>query len=216
MSNTPGAKAEFDFSAFYARYRKPILAGAAAAVVLGAGAWFWRASNNLKEKNGELAYVSAERSFYSGNLQLAEIDLARVVTRYGTTKAGVRASMLLARAMYQQGKADSGVKRLREAVGHGAAGPFRAAIYAMIAAGLEDGAKYDSAAASFGQAAAAAATPIDREIYKADQARSLASAGKPAEALRIWQEIAAREGSPLIAEARLRIGELTAAPAKGS
>jgi predicted negative regulator of RcsB-dependent stress response len=216
MSNTPGEKAEFDFAVFYARYRKPILAGATAVVVLGAGGWFWKASSNLKERNGALAYASAERSFYSGNLQLAETDLARVVQRYGSTRAGVRASMLLARAMYQQGKADSGVRRLRDAVGHGAAAPFRASIYSMIAAGLEDGAKYDSAAAAFGQAASAATTQIDREIYKADQARALASAGKPAEALRIWQEIAAREGSPLIAEARLRIGELTAAPARGS
>ena len=216
MTNTPGATAEFDFAAFYAKNRKRILAGAAIVVAAGAIGWFWTASRKLKEKNGELAYASAERSYYSGNLQLAQTDLARVVQRYGSTRAGARASMLLARAMYQQGKADSGVLKLREAVGKSAAAPFRAALHALIAAGFENSEKYDSAAAAYGQAAVAATTQIDREIYQADQARALASAGKPAEALRIWQTIAAREASPLIAEARLRIGELTASPAKGS
>jgi hypothetical protein len=43
----------------------------------------------------------------------------------------------------------------------------------------------------------------------------LASAGRNPDAIKVWQTIAAKETSPLAPEAKLRIGELSAAPAKG-
>ena len=52
-----------------------------------------------------------------------------------------------------------------------------------------------------------------RDGYRADAARALASAGKAAEAAKIWEELAKDPTSFYAAEARVRIGELTAKPA---
>lgn len=206
---------EFDFGAFIAKNRNQVLAGAGVVVAAVAIGWFWTASQRLKETRAEQAYGNAERSFYSGNPQVAETDLSRMVQRYGGTSSGIRATMLLAQTYYQTGKTDQGVTKLREAVGSGAAKPFRGAMYALIAAGLENQQKFDSAATAYGQAVAAAPTVADRESYQAHQALALALAGKKPDAIKVWQTIAARENSPLAPEARLRLGELTAAPAKG-
>ena len=139
-----------------------------------------------------------------------------MVQRYGGTPAGVRATMLLAQTYYGAAKPDQGVARLRDVVGSGSAKAFRAPIYALIGAGLDNQKKYDSAAAAYAQAAAASPTVMDREAYLARQAVSLADAGKNPDAIKVWQTIASHETSPLAPEAKLRIGELKAAPAKGS
>ena len=51
-------------------------------------------------------------------------------------------------------------------------------------------------------------------MYLADAARTLALAGKKDEALKIWQDLSVKLESPVLAEAKLRVGELSAAPAK--
>jgi predicted negative regulator of RcsB-dependent stress response len=216
MANETSSGSDFDLGVFLDRYRKPLIGGVVAVAVVGGGFWFWSASQKLKTERGDQAYRTAERAYYSGNPQQAEAELARAVQRYGNTTGGVRAAMLLARTLYQQEKPAEGIAQLREAAGRGASKPFRAAIHAMIGAGFEDAAQFDSAAAAYGLAVEEARTTIDREIYLADQARALGSAGKKAEALALWEQIAARDASPLLAEARLRIGELSAAPARAN
>ena len=68
---------EFDAAAFWAKHRKTILGGVTAVAVVAGGGWFWTASRNLKESRAEGAYASAERTFYSGNAQLATTELTR-------------------------------------------------------------------------------------------------------------------------------------------
>jgi len=216
MNKTSIPDTEFDLGVFIARHQRNLVWGGATIVVAGAGLWFWTASRDLKESRGEQALASAEQAFFTGAPGTAETDLLRVVQRYDGTVASVRASMLLAQSLYEVGKADEGVDRLRAVVGLRAARPFRAAVHALIAAGLENNGKFDEAAAAYGSAAERAPTLLDRESYMADQARALTSAGKMAEALKIWQTIAEREASPFSGEARLRVGELTAAAAQRS
>ena len=200
----------FDPAAFWAAHRKAILGGATAVAVVVGGGWFWMASRNLKESRAEDAFAGAERTFYSGNAPLATSELTRVVTRYGDTRAGVRATMLLAQAHYIAGEHAEGVEQLRAVVGSGSARPFRAPLHALVAAGLESEGRFADAAAAFAQAASAATTQFDRDLYEADQARALASAGSADAALAIWRRHAERESAPTASEARLRIGELSA------
>jgi tetratricopeptide (TPR) repeat protein len=214
MSTTSNKDGEFDFAEFLTKNKKQVMIGAGAVAVIAVGTWFWIASNNLKEDKAEQAYAGAERSFYSGNTQLAETDLAKVVQRYGGTSAGARATILLAKNYFVTGKPSDGITKLHAAIDWNASKPFRAPMYALIGAGYENQTKFDSAATAYGEAVASANVTADKETYEADQARALTSAGKGPAALKIWQGIADRLSSPLAAEARLRIGELTASPVK--
>jgi predicted negative regulator of RcsB-dependent stress response len=207
---------EFNLATFLEQNRRTLVAGAIVLVAAGGGAWFWKSSQDLKETRALQALSQAERSYFSGNLQLAETELQRVVTRYGGTASGVRAKMLLAQAQYGQGSHQAGVETLRSVVATGPAKPYRSAIHALIAVGLEDLGQLDAAASAYADAAAAAVTTAGRDALKADQARVLMGSGKRAEALVIWKSLAADDNSPTAAEARLRVGELEATAASKS
>ncbi len=208
MSKKTAGSEGFDLGAFLEQNRRNVTIGAAVVVVAGAGAWFWRSSSELKDTRAAQALAQAERSFLSGNLSLAETELQRVVQRYASTPSGVRAKMMLAQAMYGQGRHEQGVALLTEVVGTGAAAPYRAAIHALIAAGYEDLGRFDQAAAAYAAASSAAVSRMERDAYKADQARVFMGTGKSAEALAIWKELSSDESSPMSSEARLRVGEL--------
>jgi predicted negative regulator of RcsB-dependent stress response len=216
MTSTAKGSTDFDLAEFVAKNQQNLLRAGAAIVVVGAGTWFWIASAERKAIRAEQQYVTAERSFFGGNPQLAQEDLSKVIQRYGNTTAGVRASVLLAKNLYEQSKPADGVKALQDALGRGASKPFRAAIEALIAAGYENQNKFDSAATAYAAAASDSEAEAERDNYVAQQAQALTSAGKKPEALKIWQQLAARETSVKANEAKLRIGELTATPAKGS
>jgi predicted negative regulator of RcsB-dependent stress response len=212
---TENSESEFDFAEFFARNQKQVMMGAGAIVAVGLGYWFFAASSARKEDRAEAAYVAAERSVYSGNPQLAKADLERVIQRYGNTSAGVRGAILLAKQDFQASKPADAIPVLRAAAGQGAAGPFKPAIYALLGAAFEAQEKYDSAAASYKTAADASGPVSEKEMQQANAARAFSAAGKKDAALDIWRAIAARETSPLASEARLRIAELSATPAKG-
>jgi len=63
------------------------------------------------------------------------------------------------------------------------------------------------------EAAEEARFDIDRDGYLADAARAYRRAGNDAEAVRIWTGLAEDPLGALAAEARVRLGELTAKPA---
>ncbi len=214
MTSTEKDSAEFDFGAFVAKHQKNLVRAGGAVVVVGLGAWFVMASSSRKAQNAEQAYVSAERSYYSGNAQLAESDLAKVIDRYGNTAAGIRASILLAKHYYEASKPAEGVAALKTALGRGAAKPFRPALNSLIAGGFEAEGKLDSAGVAYEAAASEAISQTEKEQYQGYAGRAYMAAGKKAEALRIWQALAARETSPLANEAKLRIGELSAVAAR--
>jgi predicted negative regulator of RcsB-dependent stress response len=209
-------KSEFDLSIFVEKNKKTLQMAGTAVLVVAAGAYFWIASANRQSARAEQAFTSAERSALSGNPQLAEEDLKRVVSRYASTSAGVRASILLARVYYQTGKHTDGVAALNAADGQGAAKPFKPAIHALLGAGYENQSKFDSAATHYRKAAEASTAQTEREKFRADEARAWMSAGNKPEAIKAWEIIEARDQSPLYNEAKLRLAELKVAPAKGT
>jgi hypothetical protein len=176
-------------------------------------AWFTRAGAARKEVEGSRRLAEAQRVVQSGNLALAQSDLQRVVQQYKGTPAEIQGRMLLAQVLFDQQKVEEGLAVLREGNPSGATA---AAYEALIAAGLEQANKPAEAAAAYGRAALAAQSDVEKQSYMAESARAFEAAGNTDEARRIWGELAADESQPMSAEAKLRLGELTAkAAAKG-
>ena len=70
-----------------------------------------------------------------------------------------------------------------------------------------------AAAAEYLKASETTQLQSERESLKADAARAYVAAGKSDEALKLWRAMADDEASSLNAEAKLRVGELSAAVA---
>jgi predicted negative regulator of RcsB-dependent stress response len=130
-----------------------------------------------------------------------------MVQRYGDTMSGQEGRLLLAQIFFQQGKPQDGLKVLDEA---DASGPLKVSVLAIRAAGLEQSGKPAEAAAAYLEAAAASTTETEQASLRGDAARAYVAAGKPEEALKIWRPMAEDETSPMNAEAKLRVGELSA------
>lgn len=189
---------------------KPIAIGLIIAL-LAVAVWFFASQYRGRQAEAaDLALSRARQSYAQGNLPLAQTDLRRVIARFGRSPAGSQATMLLAQTYYEQGKPDSGLKVLNEGQ---AVGPDRAAFEALKGAGLEQQKEYVQAAARYRAAAGMTDAKIAKDRYMADAARTLTSAGNKEEAAKIWSDLAKDQSSAFAAEARVRLGELTATPA---
>jgi tetratricopeptide (TPR) repeat protein len=132
--------------------------------------------------------------------------------RYAGTRAGTEGRIFLAEMLYDQKQFKEGIAELKSV--EKGSGDFAASVHVLEANGYEELRDFASAAAHYKEAAEVARFPYDSNQYKAAEARDLMTAGRRAEALVIWQELAKDPTSPFALEAKLRIGELTAAPAK--
>ena len=186
--------------------------GIAAIVVFAValGVWLWRGASEKKAVDASRALAEGQVAFGSGNTQLAQSDLQKVVARYGGTTAGKQARLLLAQTYFDQKKYPEGLKLLDEG---GNPEPFAASYHAVRAAGLEQSGKPADAAGEYLKASQTSSVDADKARYKADAARAYELAKNPAEATKLWLELAADENSPLSGEAKLRLGELAAKPA---
>lgn len=183
----------------------------ALALVIG-GWWFYSRSQALKAEKAEKAYFQALQSVGSGNMPLAISDLRKLTVRYEGTRPAIQGSIALAQLLYDQGKYAEGLSELNKVDEGDADKAFLASgLHRLKAAGLEQQAKFSEAAAEYGKAADASSFPADKSLYMGDQARALTSAGKRAEAKAIWTELAQDEKSAVASEARVRLGELSAA-----
>ena len=182
-----------------------------AVAVIAGGLWFYERSQSLKAQRAETAYFQARQATAAGNLPLAVSDLQKVVTRYEGTRAGAQAAVTLAQAFYDQKKFKEGIDALKKAEGK-APDDFKPAIHSVQAAGYEELKDFSAAAQQYEAAAKATPYPADKAQYQADAARDYAAAGKIDLAKAIWSELAKDETNPLAAEARVRLGELSAKP----
>jgi len=195
----------------WARANTKPIAIAAIVIALAAATWFF--AKQWRERQADAAEVAlnrARQSYGQGNLPLAQTDLKRVITRFGGSAAGSQASMLLAQAYYEQGKADSGLKVLNDGK---PSDTDEAAFEALKGAGLEQKKEYAQAAERYRAAAGLADAKIAKDRFMADAARALTSANNKAEAAKIWSALANDNASTFAAEARVRLGELVATPA---
>ena len=196
-------------------HTREVVIGAVVVVVLIGGGWMYKRSAASTASRAEAAYFQARGAAASGNAPLAHAELEKVITRFGGTTAAVQSAMLQAQLYYDEGNYAEGMKALESASGRRVAADQRAAITGLEATGLVGQAKYKEAAERYLGAANAAPFALDKAQFKSEAAQAYTLAGDTAKALELWTELAADETSPMAAEARVRLGELEAASAKG-
>ncbi len=181
-------------------------------VALAAGGWFYNRSQELKAERAERAYFEAQRSVVAGNLPLAESDFRKMVTRYEGTPSAMQGRLMLAQILYDQGKFQQGVDELKKAEDElSKSERYGSSIHLVLGSGLEQLKKYREAAEQYQKAADRARFDPDRERFESLTARAWLTAGDTAKAKEIWTRLGADSKGTVAGEARVRLGELTAA-----
>ena len=198
-------------------HSREVIWGGAAVVLLAAGGWFYSRSKELKAERAERAYFTAARSIAADNLPLAESDLKKMVERYDGTPAALQGRLQLAQVMYDQGKFQQGVDLLKASEDEfSSSDEFAPSVHVVLAAGYEQLKKFTEAAGEYEKAAKAARFDQDRQRHLAQAGMAYLSAGNKAKAKEIWTELGADSKGVVAGEARVRLGELMAAPAPQS
>ena len=193
---------------------REVVIGSVVVIVAVAGVFFYRQVSVANQRSSEQQYFAAQAQ--SGDPAAQQKALAQVVSSFEGTPSAAQAAMLLAQLRFDDGKYDEGLAALRRLEQGGVPDDFSAGVQALIAAGLEGKHSFAEAAASYQAAAKASRFDADRQSYLADAARAYRLAGNQAEAVKVWTDLAADPANPLAAEARVRLGELTARPAARS
>lgn len=193
---------------------RSLMYGAIGLLVVAGGVWFYRQSNARQSESAFTSLGEAQTAMAAGNMALAQSDLEKLIKRYGDTSAGAQAHVLLAQVHYEKGEFQPGIEELKSVTGSKDAYLAAAAIN-LQGAGYEQLGKYPAAAETYQKAAAKATSTIDRDVYMANAARALTTAGNTEGAKKIWTALAKDEASPASAEARVRLGELEAKAGPG-
>ena len=192
--------------------RKVAIAGVVL-LALGLGVWLWRQSRASRERNASIDLLGASQSIQQGNIALAQSDLEKLVARYEGTNAAAQAAFELANIYYSQGQFDRGITLLQQLAASSDDALTKAMAENGVGAGYEGAGKFADAAGHYRRAAELTRLEDERDVYLANAARAYQAAGNKAEAVAIWRRLIESEGTQA-AEARVRLGELTAEPAK--
>lgn len=181
--------------------------GVAVLAAGGLGALLWQSTERSKADRAERAFVEAQSSAQGGPAAV-ERAMRPLVTRYGGTPGGSQAELLLVQSLYDQGKYQDGLGVLARTK---LAAEFADGGELLKAAGLEGAGRPAEAAKVYEQlASGAGVAPRRRDDLRASAARAYQLAGDRASARRLWQQIITDNGSPMVDEARVRVGELSA------
>jgi hypothetical protein len=188
--------------------------GAAIVLVVGGGWWVYTQSKVRKEQNAAQALFLAKQSVQAGNLVLAQSDLSKLVSRYSGTSAGSEGAMLLAQIDYDQAKFQEGITVLENAA-KGAPSPMEVQLHGLMGDGYLSLKNAPNAAKEYELAADLTTFVLEKAAQRAKAARAYVIAGDTAKARQIWSDLASDEKNPAVsAEAKVRLGELTAKIAK--
>jgi predicted negative regulator of RcsB-dependent stress response len=185
-------------------------------VAVAAGIYaFMARSRTIESENAAKALMNAKQSMGSGNLPLAQSDLQKVFSRYGSTSAGVEAAMLLAQIDYDGGKPQDGLSVIQKAQGSRAASSVQPTLLGLEGDGYAQMHKLTDAAKKYEDAAAASTFETERAFMLAKAGRTYGDAGDTAKARQVWERIVNDPKSKaVVGEARVRLGELSAQVAK--
>jgi predicted negative regulator of RcsB-dependent stress response len=188
--------------------------GAVIALAAVAVTWYVMRSNAIKLENADRQLLVAKQSMASGNAPLAESDLQKVADRYSGTTAGAEAGLLLGQLRMEKGDYKGAADFLK---GFSAKldGPNAAAAKGLLGDAYSQLQKPAEAAAEYEAAAATTTMVSEKAFYLARAGNAYAAANKNAEARKIWEALAKQDDNPAAAaEARVRLGALTAQPAQ--
>ncbi len=194
---------------------RAITVGAVTVAVAAVVYFFIARSRAIESENAAKALMNAKQSMASGNLPLAQSDLQKVFSRYGSTSAGVEAAMLLAQIDFDGGKPQDGVNVIQKAAGSRAASSVQPTLLGLEGDGYAQMHKLPEAAKKYEEAAAASSFETERAFLLAKAGRTYGDAGDTAKARQIWEGIVNDpKAKAVVGEARVRLGELTAQVAK--
>lgn len=207
-----GDLGEQRFAEFWDRYRQHLAWVGAIIIIALAGAWFYMRSQSLKQEHAQTAFEQALVSVQSGNIPLAQSDLKKVVSRYPGTNGGAEAAMTLAKLDYQQRNFPAGIDALKTAVS--TKGDMQYEALVLQGAGYEGASKWSDAATSYNKAADVARFDEQKAQAQAMAARAYQAGGDKANAAKIWEALLKNPKNGFDNEAKVRLGELQAAPMK--
>ncbi len=178
-------------------------------VVAGGLVWWNLLSRSRVEGAASERLEQARLAFESRNYPLAASELSQVVENYSGTRAAAQANLLLAEVRLYQGQGQRAVdllKSIAPSVGRDFAGPA----YGLLGAAYENVGHPADAAGAYEEAARRAEFAFLKAQYLSDAGRCWTAAGDTTKALAEYRTIVSGMDSTLaIAEAKVRIGELT-------
>jgi tetratricopeptide (TPR) repeat protein len=207
-----GDVAEERYAELFDKYKQHLAWFGVFVILVGVGVWFYFRSESIKSQRADAAFEAALQSVSSGNLPLAQSDLKKAAVRYAGTDGGTESSMALAKIYYQQGKYQDGISALSGAAAN--KGDLQYESRLLVAAGYEGLTKWAQAAKEYEAAASVARFDADKNSAQAMAARAYQLSGDKTAAIRIWTALLADPQSTFAPEARIRLGELEAAPVK--
>jgi len=194
---------------------RALTVGAVVVLVAAAGYWFYLRSQQIQSANAEKALTNAKQSMNAGNLTLAQSDLQKVYSRYGSTTAGVEAAMLLAQIDFDGNKPQDGIAILEKLSGSSAASRVESTIRGLEGDGYMQLGKPLEAAKRYESAADVSRFEAERAFQRSKAGRAYQIAGDTAKARQVWLGMVNDPTAQSMAsEARVRLGELTAQVAK--
>ena len=210
----PAPKANADpasrMAYWIAQRKRPVTIGLISVVFIGGAGWFMQAASSRREAFAANELQMARAAVEAENLQLAASDLGRIVSTYGSTRAGNDATVLLARVHLQQGQADLAVSELRTFLNGGPPRQFVAPAEALLAGALEQLGQFGDAASAFERAAAATDYDLVKAALLLDAGRTAALAGQLPRAISVYESVVSLVGEDdnAATEARFRMAEL--------
>ena len=193
-SETSFEDATESFIDWFRLHSTKVVTGMAAVVVVAGGYMAYRAYSAGQESRAERAFFDAQAPLANRDVAAAERNLRQVATRYDGTAGGAQAQLALAQVLYDQGKYQEGLTALKDA------DDAPAALKPAEAAKLYEQAANDEKIES------------RKTDLLANAARAYGQAGNKDAARKIWSQLAENPQNPLAEEARVRLGELAAAP----
>jgi predicted negative regulator of RcsB-dependent stress response len=207
-----GDVGEQRYAMLFERYKQQLGWIGVILILAAGGAWFYFRSQSIKSQRAEAAYEAALQSVSAGNLPLAQSDLKKAATRYAGTDGGTESAMALAKIYYQQGKYQDGISALDDPASR--KGDLQYEAILLRASGYESLTQWPKAAKEYETAASIARFDGDKAGAQAMAARAYQAAGDKAAATRIWTDLMTDPKGRFTTEAKIRLGELQAAPIK--
>ena len=208
--------AERDWGEFFRTHAREVGYGGAAVAIIVLAVWLYVTSEQRKQLFAAQALTQARAEADAGNLPLAANDLTRLIERYGGTRAGDDAAILLNDVLLLQGQTGVAVQNLQKFVGGSHSKEVLASGWSLLGNGLEAQRKFKDAAAAYRKVADVAPHDFLRAQGLLDAGRVLTISGDSAGARAAYSEVLEKYGQiAQAAEARVRLGELgVTAPAE--